>query len=142
MVGPNNRLLSDGTLDYEYDAEGNLIRRARTSNNPADDHVMELEWDRRGRLVRVLFWNNQGTSPRRCSTRTTSPTAASARRFAGPRHAAAVELPEPLLPEPPHLQVDWPCNHRSRCARIELACIHAHEPTTRVNHRLGGRLRA
>lgn len=29
--------------DYEYDADGNLMRRTRTSNQPADDCVMELE---------------------------------------------------------------------------------------------------
>jgi YD repeat-containing protein len=60
QVGANNRLLSDGVFTYEYDAEGNLLRRTRISSDPADDHVMELEWDHRNRLTRVVFKNNQG----------------------------------------------------------------------------------
>ncbi|MCS7159075.1 MAG: hypothetical protein RMI91_15410 [Gemmatales bacterium] len=28
-MGPGNRLLSDGTWDYRYDAEGNLVAKTR-----------------------------------------------------------------------------------------------------------------
>ncbi|MCL6505348.1 MAG: hypothetical protein K6T86_21960 [Pirellulales bacterium] len=64
QVGANNRLLSDGVFDYEYDNEGNLIRRTRISSDLADDHVMELAWDHRNRLTRVVFKNNQGAVTR------------------------------------------------------------------------------
>ncbi len=60
QVGTNNRLLSDGVFEYQYDAEGNLVLRTRISNEPADDYVMELEWDHRNRLTRVVFKNNDG----------------------------------------------------------------------------------
>jgi len=59
--GPNNQLLSDGTFNYEHDAEGNRTKRTRISTDPADDHVMELTWDHRNRLTEVVFKNNAGT---------------------------------------------------------------------------------
>ena len=45
----NNRVTSDGTFNYAYDDEGNLIRRTDTRNGI----VRELEWDHRNRLVSV-----------------------------------------------------------------------------------------
>ena len=50
VVGAANRLLSDGTFDYEYDNEGNLIRRT----DKADGAVREFEYDHRNRLTRVV----------------------------------------------------------------------------------------
>ena len=44
-----NRLSSDGTYTYEYDAEGNRIRRTEISTGAVTDY----EWDHRNRLVRV-----------------------------------------------------------------------------------------
>ncbi len=49
QTGVNNRLSTDGTFNYEYDAEGNRIRRT----NIATGAVTEYDWDHRNRLVRV-----------------------------------------------------------------------------------------
>jgi RHS repeat-associated protein len=48
-TGANNQLLSDGTYNYEYDAEGNRVKRTEI----ATGHVTEYEWDHRNRMVRV-----------------------------------------------------------------------------------------
>ena len=50
MVGAHNRLLSDGTYRYEYDGEGNCVKR---TNIPTGE-VTEYEWDHRNRLVVVI----------------------------------------------------------------------------------------
>jgi RHS repeat-associated protein len=56
QTGPDNRLLSDGTFNYVYDAEGNRIRRTEiTSGNETD-----YQWDYRNRLTGVVFKNNAG----------------------------------------------------------------------------------
>ena len=52
MTGPGNRLLSDGTYDYEYDDEGNLILRTEISG-PGAGNFREFEYDHRNRLVKV-----------------------------------------------------------------------------------------
>ena len=49
-TGTNNQLLSDGTYNYEYDAEGNRVQRTEISTG----HVTEYEWDHRNHLVRVV----------------------------------------------------------------------------------------
>jgi hypothetical protein len=49
LIGPNNQLLSDGTYDYTYDAEGN--RTSRT--NIATGEVTAYAWDYRNRLTQV-----------------------------------------------------------------------------------------
>ena len=55
MVGPDNRLLSDGLFNYEYDAEGNRIKRT----NIATGYVTEYTWDLRNRLTQVIDVANQ-----------------------------------------------------------------------------------
>jgi RHS repeat-associated protein len=50
QTGPGNRLLSDGTFNYAYDAEGNLIRRTEIVTG----RVREFQYDNRNRLVAVL----------------------------------------------------------------------------------------
>ena len=47
QTGPANRLLSDGTFQYEYDAEGNLIRKTETATGNATEYT----YDHRNRLV-------------------------------------------------------------------------------------------
>jgi len=47
--GTFNRVQNDGTYTYDYDAEGNQIRRTKIS----DGKVTEYEWDYRNRLVKV-----------------------------------------------------------------------------------------
>jgi RHS repeat-associated protein len=60
-TGTNNRLTSDGTFNYTYDAEGNRITRTRISGAQADDYLTEYTWDHHNRLTSVTFKNNQGT---------------------------------------------------------------------------------
>ena len=50
VVGDHNRLLSDGTYNYEYDGEGNRTKRT----NLATGAVTEYVWDHRNRLVAVI----------------------------------------------------------------------------------------
>ena len=45
----NNRLTSDGTYRYSYDAEGNLMLRSHIANGS----IREFAWDHRNRLVRI-----------------------------------------------------------------------------------------
>ena len=52
-----DRLLSDGTFEYEYDAEGNLVRRT----DLATGAVRELTWDHRNRLVAITDRDPGGT---------------------------------------------------------------------------------
>ncbi len=48
-TGVGNRLNSDGTNSYEYDAEGNLIKQTTIATSA----VREFRWDHRNRLIRV-----------------------------------------------------------------------------------------
>jgi RHS repeat-associated protein len=50
VTGDLNQLLSDGTYDYTYDLEGNLLTKTRIS----DGEVTEYTWDYRQRLVHVV----------------------------------------------------------------------------------------
>ncbi|MCA9224658.1 MAG: RHS repeat-associated core domain-containing protein, partial [Planctomycetales bacterium] len=52
----DNRLTSDGTFTYEYDAEGNRVRRSET----ATGDVTEYTWDHRNRLTAVVTRNSGG----------------------------------------------------------------------------------
>jgi hypothetical protein len=56
-TGPYNRITSDGTYDYEYDDEGNIVLRTRIS----DDYYTEYEWDHRNRLIGVTDFDEQST---------------------------------------------------------------------------------
>jgi len=58
VTGANNRMESDGTYNYTYDAEGNTLTRTRISNDPADDYLTEYTWDHRNRLTKVTFKDN------------------------------------------------------------------------------------
>ena len=55
-TGPNNQLLSDGEFNYEYDDEGNQIRRT----NIANGEVTEFEYDHRNRLVKTTVMSSGG----------------------------------------------------------------------------------
>jgi len=48
VTGPNNQILSDAAYDYEYDAEGNLVRKAER----ATGLVSHYAYDHRNRLIR------------------------------------------------------------------------------------------
>ena len=56
VTGENNQLLSDGTYEYEYDAEGNRVKRTEI----ATGEVTEYEWDYRNRLVGVETEDSEG----------------------------------------------------------------------------------
>jgi len=49
-IGPNNKILSDGTFDYEFDAEGNMILKT----NIATGETVAFAWDHRDRLTGVI----------------------------------------------------------------------------------------
>ncbi|MCD4823977.1 MAG: RHS repeat-associated core domain-containing protein, partial [Phycisphaerae bacterium] len=51
----DNRLTSDGTYNYEYDAEGNRTRRITI----ATGETVEYSWDHRNRLTAVVFRDGQ-----------------------------------------------------------------------------------
>jgi YD repeat-containing protein len=50
QTGTNNRFNSDGTFNYVYDDEGNLMSRTEISSNK----VTEYQWDYRNRLAGVV----------------------------------------------------------------------------------------
>lgn len=58
VVEPGNRLRSDGVFAYDYDDEGNLIRRTET----ATGRVREFVWDYRNRLLSVTDRSSDGTA--------------------------------------------------------------------------------
>jgi len=58
LVGLDNRLLSDGTYRYEYDAEGNRVARFIDSDKSGtltegDTDLMAYTWDNRNRLTEI-----------------------------------------------------------------------------------------
>ena len=57
QTGSDNRLTSDGTYTYTYDAEGNRLTRTKT----ATGEVTEYTWDYHNRLTKVTDKNSQGT---------------------------------------------------------------------------------
>lgn len=56
VTGPNNQLLSDGEFNYEYDNEGNQIRRTDIETG----EVTEFEYDHRNRLVKTTAKTSGG----------------------------------------------------------------------------------
>ncbi len=55
----NNRLTSDGTYRYVYDAEGNLLTRTQIAGGA----VREFAWDHRNRLTRITDRPSVGGQP-------------------------------------------------------------------------------
>ena len=56
VIGTNNQLLSDGTYDYQYDNNGNLILRTKISDGSTESYT----YDARNRLVTVIDKNAAG----------------------------------------------------------------------------------
>ena len=56
QVGPANEILSDGTYDYTYDAEGNLTRQVDIATRTETDYT----WDDRNRLASVTVKDAKG----------------------------------------------------------------------------------
>ena len=58
ITGDANRLQSDGTFNYQYDNEGNLVRRIEIATGAIRDYVYDL----RNRLTEVNDSDSQGNS--------------------------------------------------------------------------------
>lgn len=58
VIGPNNQLESDGTYEYFYDHEGNLIRKSEILTG----NYTLYEYDHRNRLVRATEFTSDGSS--------------------------------------------------------------------------------
>jgi RHS repeat-associated protein len=56
VTGDNNQLLSDGKFNYEYDGEGNRVKRTEI----ATGEVTEYQWDHRNRLVAAVTKSSNG----------------------------------------------------------------------------------
>ena len=56
-TGLNNRLLSDGKHDFQYDAEGNRSRQTEIATGNFRDYT----WDHRNRLTAITFKSASGT---------------------------------------------------------------------------------
>ena len=68
IIGPDNRLLSDGVYWYTYDAEGNRTARfidvdGSESLTMGDTEVTEYQWDARNRLTKVTDYEIYGGDP-------------------------------------------------------------------------------
>ena len=55
-TGTNNRLLTDGTFNYQYDDEGNRTKRVEIATGKVTEYV----WDERNRLTSVVFKDAAG----------------------------------------------------------------------------------
>ena len=65
MVGADNRLISDGTYTYAYDAEGNRTEKFIDNNHDGvldagDTDVTEYTWDARERPTKVTDYAVEG----------------------------------------------------------------------------------
>ena len=56
MTGADNELLSDGTYNYSYDANGNLVKQVTIADNSETDYA----YDYRNRLVKVTDKDSSG----------------------------------------------------------------------------------
>ncbi|WP_353928958.1 Ig-like domain-containing protein [Okeanomitos corallinicola TIOX110] len=61
VTGEGNRLLSDGTYNYEYDNEGNLTKQTEITTGK----VQELTWDYRNRLIAIVDKDAEGNETQR-----------------------------------------------------------------------------
>ncbi len=56
-IGSNNRILSDSAFKYEYDKNGNLVRKT----NKATSQETAYRWDHHNRLTQAIVSNSSGT---------------------------------------------------------------------------------
>ncbi|OYV83664.1 MAG: hypothetical protein B7Z73_15845, partial [Planctomycetia bacterium 21-64-5] len=56
----SNLMTSDGTFNYNYDADGNTVSRNRMSSAFATDYKTTFSWDYRNRLTDVDDYDNNG----------------------------------------------------------------------------------
>jgi RHS repeat-associated protein len=60
QTGTDNLLTSDGTFNYQHDADGNRTVRTRISNAPANDYQVKSFYDYRNRETDEEYFNNSG----------------------------------------------------------------------------------
>ena len=53
-----NRLLSDGTFDYTYDQNGNLIKQVQIAGTYSTTYETDYTWDYENRPVGVTYYDN------------------------------------------------------------------------------------
>ncbi|MCC7333737.1 MAG: putative Ig domain-containing protein [Pirellulaceae bacterium] len=58
-TGPANQLTRGDSFRYEYDGEGNLIKKIEVKEDGADGEVTTYEFDHRNRLVRTAQWSRE-----------------------------------------------------------------------------------
>ena len=88
-TGPANQLESDSVYRYEYDGEGNQIKRVHLETG----ETRTFQYDHRNRLVRVDDWSSDPGDPNNPDSR--SPF--SRRRSSTPTTRSAGGLPEALI---------------------------------------------
>ncbi|MBQ9370568.1 MAG: fibro-slime domain-containing protein [Thermoguttaceae bacterium] len=59
-IGAGNRLLSDGTFNYEYDNAGNMIGKSRIHAVAGEANYTEYKYDYNNRLVAVNEYSSKG----------------------------------------------------------------------------------
>ena len=59
-TGADNIVASDGTFNYQYDADGNRAVRTRIATTYAVDHQTRLTYDYRNRLTDEHYYDNNG----------------------------------------------------------------------------------
>jgi RHS repeat-associated protein len=59
-TGSDNLTSSDGTYNYGYDADGNLVSRTQIANTYSTDYKTTYSWDYRNRLTDVENYDNNG----------------------------------------------------------------------------------
>lgn len=57
VTSTGNRLLSDGTFDYQYDNDGNLVRKTELVDGEPTGKVTTFEYDHRNRLTAVTTFS-------------------------------------------------------------------------------------
>jgi len=57
VVGKGNRILNDGTYQYDYDGNGNLTRRTTLVNGVPSGAYVQYSWDHRNQLTKIEFYN-------------------------------------------------------------------------------------
>jgi RHS repeat-associated protein len=63
-TGSDNLTSSDGTYNYGYDADGNLVSRTQIANTYSTDYKTTYTWDYRNRLTDVENFDNNGVLTR------------------------------------------------------------------------------
>ncbi|MGN1064403.1 MAG: RHS repeat domain-containing protein, partial [Thermoguttaceae bacterium] len=60
VIGAGNRLLSDGTFNYQYDFAGNMVSKTRINPVVGESNYFEYKYDYNNRLVAVDEYNSKG----------------------------------------------------------------------------------